>query len=116
MASTASNQTTPPTYKELVSNLAFWKRKYQALAVATESLEKEVETLRRDIVFLKAKGEQSVSMSDTKDRVIHGALEEANKQNNLYLEEINALGEEVRRLKRGDNDRMGNEDNQHTQG
>ncbi|MBU1173080.1 MAG: hypothetical protein KKD44_26250 [Proteobacteria bacterium] len=83
---------------EIQKNYGALKRIHESVNLAVISLEAKVQELTHIVLNLEARNEQLVKQMEIKDVIVHQSLEESNKQNNIYLEEINMLREEIRRM------------------
>jgi len=84
--------------KELTKKHKKLKKIHDSVNLAVISLEVKIGELTRTILNLEARNEQLVKQMEIKDTIVHQTLEEVNKQNNIYLEEISRLRKEMRRM------------------
>jgi len=78
-------------YPELKRAYEYLEKKLHAVNEAVRALEDQVRVLNVENNILEAKNKQLVLRLEIQDRITHQTLENANKQSNEYLEEINRL-------------------------
>ncbi|RLI54730.1 MAG: hypothetical protein DRP09_12160 [Candidatus Thorarchaeota archaeon] len=95
--------------KQLEKEIIYLMKKRESLEKAISENQRIVAGLTNEVQMLEARNKQWVIRAEAQDRIVNQQIENVNKQNNIYLEEIERLRAEVRRLKNDRDNQLGNE-------
>lgn len=82
-------------YPELKQAYESVKKRLTSVYGVVAKREEEITSLRQKNQFLEARNTQLIQQEEIQSKIVHQTLENANKQNNEYLEEINRLRAEA---------------------